>query len=310
MAETNIASIAYHFGGKEGLRTACAEHIVEVMDGVLERMPQAAIPPDPAAARMMLTAVVRRFVGFLLLDPRARPVAGFVLREMAEPSPALDLIYERLFESVHTRACAIWGVATGRDPESAGSAARGLLDHRADRLLQFRPPGDRAPHGLARHRPGRGRGDRRHHHPEPRCPARRRPEGKDMTGFLCALPLVAGLLGCPAPDVLAVGYVEGDYVRLAPVSAAELVEVAVRQGDRVEAGQVVARQERTDAEIALAEAEAARQQAGGGARQSARGQPAGGDRGDRGGAGGRAGAAPRGASARPSGRRRWPGATW
>ena len=120
MAETNVASIAYHFGGKEGLRIACAEHIVEVMDGVLERMPQAAIPPDPAAARMMLTAVVRRFVGFLLLDPRARPVAGFVLREMAEPSPALDLIYERLFESVHTRACAIWGVATGRDPESAG----------------------------------------------------------------------------------------------------------------------------------------------------------------------------------------------
>jgi len=82
-----------------------------------------------------------------------------------------------------------------------------------------------------------------------------------VNGFLCALPLVAGLLGCPAPDVLAVGYVEGEYVHLAPVSTAELVEVAVRQGDRVEAGQVVARQERTDAEIAVAEAEAARQQA-------------------------------------------------
>ena len=82
-----------------------------------------------------------------------------------------------------------------------------------------------------------------------------------MTGFLCALPLIAGLLSCPTDDVLAVGYVEGEYVRLAPVGSAELVEVAVRQGDRVTAGQPVARQERTDAEIALAEAEAARAEA-------------------------------------------------
>ena len=56
---------------------------------------------------------------------------------------------------------------------------------------------------------------------------------------------------------LAVGYVEGEYVHLAPVTIAELTEVAVRQGDRVVPGQVVARQERTDAAIALAEAEAA-----------------------------------------------------
>jgi HlyD family secretion protein len=82
-----------------------------------------------------------------------------------------------------------------------------------------------------------------------------------MIGFLCALPLLAGLLGCPPSDVLAVGYVEGEYVHLAPVSTAELIDVAVRQGDRVEIGQVVARQERTDAEIALAEAEAAREEA-------------------------------------------------
>ena len=82
-----------------------------------------------------------------------------------------------------------------------------------------------------------------------------------MTGFLCALPLIARLAACAAPDVLAVGYVEGEYVNLAPVTAATLVEVGPRQGDRVTAGQVVARQERADAEIALAEAEAARDQA-------------------------------------------------
>ncbi|MFO1208483.1 MAG: HlyD family efflux transporter periplasmic adaptor subunit [Amaricoccus sp.] len=82
-----------------------------------------------------------------------------------------------------------------------------------------------------------------------------------MTGFLCSIPLLARLFACPVGDVLAVGYVEGDYVSLAPVASAELSEVRVRMGDRVEAGEIVASQERTDAEIALAQAQAARDQA-------------------------------------------------
>lgn len=82
-----------------------------------------------------------------------------------------------------------------------------------------------------------------------------------MMTLVCALPLIARLAGCTAPDALAVGYVEGEYVNLAPVTAARLVEVTPRQGDRVKAGDKVARQERTDAEIAFAEAEAARDQA-------------------------------------------------
>ena len=57
-----------------------------------------------------------------------------------------------------------------------------------------------------------------------------------MIAFLCALPLVARLAACAAPEVLAVGYVEGEYVHLAPVTAATLTEVAPRQGDRVDAG--------------------------------------------------------------------------
>lgn len=82
-----------------------------------------------------------------------------------------------------------------------------------------------------------------------------------MTGILCALPLAASIMGGCAEPPLAVGYVEGEYVNIAPVATAELIEVAARKGDRVAAGDLLARQERADAENALAEAEAARDQA-------------------------------------------------
>ena len=41
-----------------------------------------------------------------------------MLREMAQPSSALDTIYEGLFEGVHARVCALWGAATGQPAES------------------------------------------------------------------------------------------------------------------------------------------------------------------------------------------------
>ena len=66
----------------------------------------------------MLTDMVRNMVRFLLLQPQARLVAGFMLREMAQPSSALDLIYDGLFVHVHRRACAVWAAATGQQPES------------------------------------------------------------------------------------------------------------------------------------------------------------------------------------------------
>lgn len=80
--------------------------------------------------------------------------------------------------------------------------------------------------------------------------------------ILCSIPFATMLFSAcgPAPP-LAVGYVEGDYVLLAPIDIAQVREVSVKRGERVEAGAPIATLETTDAAIAVAQAEAALAQA-------------------------------------------------
>ena len=79
---------------------------------------------------------------------------------------------------------------------------------------------------------------------------------------LCALPLAASLFASCAPDTpFATGYVEGRFTLVGPVAVAQVAEIAVSRGDRVEAGEVLVEMERRDAEIAKAEAQAALAQA-------------------------------------------------
>ena len=73
--------------------------------------------------------------------------------------------------------------------------------------------------------------------------------------FLCSLP-VLGLLfnACLPPEPLATGYVEGDYVLVAPIETAQIAAIPVKRGDRVSFDQPLAILERRDAEIAVAQA--------------------------------------------------------
>jgi HlyD family secretion protein len=80
--------------------------------------------------------------------------------------------------------------------------------------------------------------------------------------FLCSVPLAAQLFSACAPAApLAVGYVEGDYVLLAPIEVAQVETISVKRGDRVEPGTPVVTLESADAKIAVAQAEAALAQA-------------------------------------------------
>ena len=122
-AKTNIASIAYHFGGKEGLRRACAEFVVatirSVADAVLAPEDEEAFAAlDRDAARQRIAAIIERMAGFILTNPRANLVVRFMLREMIQPSMALDIIYGGIIEPTHKRLCRLWAAATGGEAES------------------------------------------------------------------------------------------------------------------------------------------------------------------------------------------------
>jgi HlyD family secretion protein len=76
--------------------------------------------------------------------------------------------------------------------------------------------------------------------------------------FVCSIPLLSALFAACAPlPPFATGYVEGEYLLIAPVTTAQIVSLSVQRGDHVGAGQPLAEMERRDAEIALVQAEAA-----------------------------------------------------
>lgn len=80
--------------------------------------------------------------------------------------------------------------------------------------------------------------------------------------FVCAIPLISSLFpGCAPAPPLATGYVEGQYVLIAPVEISQIDQITVRRGDRYGAGQALVYLERRDAEIDLNKARAAHEQA-------------------------------------------------
>ena len=120
-AKANIGSIAYHFGGKEGLRNAAADYIVDTIQTIAAQAvgtAQATPPTGPEAARAQLFTALERMVAFIVARPEAGEIVQFVLREMSHPTAALDRIYNGVFEPTHRRLCLIWEQATGEPAES------------------------------------------------------------------------------------------------------------------------------------------------------------------------------------------------
>ncbi len=115
-AGANLASIAYHFGGKEGLRRACGIEFTRKLGETLASVEQ----PDeltPEIATATLHGIIRAIVPAVVGSEQAQAMVSFILRELFEHGPTADLIYERFIDPAHRRFCDLWAIASHSDPE-------------------------------------------------------------------------------------------------------------------------------------------------------------------------------------------------
>jgi AcrR family transcriptional regulator len=96
-AGANLAAIVYHFGSKEALYLAVAEHVANrIATSVGPALAEAANPAaaaTPAAARAMFARLIETYVEVMVGSAEAERWARFIVREQMQPSAAFDVIY-------------------------------------------------------------------------------------------------------------------------------------------------------------------------------------------------------------------------
>ena len=105
-ANANLAAIVYHFGGKEALHLAVAEHvagsILAKVGPALASATDPAATATPAAARATLHRLIETMIDTLLGSAEAERWARFIVREQLQPTAAFDVIYRFMGGSVTT----------------------------------------------------------------------------------------------------------------------------------------------------------------------------------------------------------------
>lgn len=118
-ADTLMSSITYHFGGKEGLYLAAADHIAANMHAKVAPMLERAAAlcgddGDITAARAAIHAIVGGMTMVMLRDETAA-MSRFIVREQADPTEAFTRIYSGVMGQMLDRLTAlVTRVAGGR----------------------------------------------------------------------------------------------------------------------------------------------------------------------------------------------------
>ncbi len=105
-ANANLAAIVYHFGSKEALHIAVAEHVVASILAKVGTALAAASEPaataSPEAARAALHRLIDTRVEVMLGSAEAERWARFIVREQLQPTVAFEVIYGFMGRAVAT----------------------------------------------------------------------------------------------------------------------------------------------------------------------------------------------------------------
>jgi AcrR family transcriptional regulator len=93
-AGVNLAAIVYHFGSKQALHVAVAEHVANNINSRIGPvMASRVAPATPGEARAMFADVVDTMTEVILGSAEAELWARFIIREQMQPTEAFDTIY-------------------------------------------------------------------------------------------------------------------------------------------------------------------------------------------------------------------------
>lgn len=122
-ARTNVASISYHFGNKDGLHAACLQAIAQRVSSIAgQNVDPATLTPEQA--RVHLHRMLQDMTDFLIAQPQAAGFAAFIMRQLSEPGDNAEQIYEIVFRPRHVEICGLWAAATGQPAESEETRLR------------------------------------------------------------------------------------------------------------------------------------------------------------------------------------------
>jgi AcrR family transcriptional regulator len=130
-AGVSLPTLQYYFGDKEGLYRACAQALVEryrLHAGAAAQAARVVSEDDTAeTTRAQLKALIRALAGFLVGTTEAERWAHFVARELRDPGPAFEILYENLWRPGVELIARLIARILGRPQSDAAARIQALL---------------------------------------------------------------------------------------------------------------------------------------------------------------------------------------
>jgi TetR/AcrR family transcriptional regulator, regulator of cefoperazone and chloramphenicol sensitivity len=121
---TNLAAIAYHFGGKDGLYKATIQRVVDQLAPRLD-MARAAFEQgrtqagaQPELQARLVANLIQVVMGTFLRNADVSRIIPLVLREFFVPGPHFDEFYELLPRRIHELVAEVVAMTDGIDAHS------------------------------------------------------------------------------------------------------------------------------------------------------------------------------------------------